>query len=214
MKTGTAEVLNDLLSRYPALEKCEASILDAYTLLIGAVQNKGLILVCGNGGNASDAEHIVGELMKSFVLERPIPSEEKTLLRQYGEIGADLADHLQGTIPSVALVSGIPLSTAISNDIGSEYVFAQKVYGLADENSVLVALSTSGNSVNCMYAAVTAKLKGCPVLVLTGEREGKLANMGDVVIKAPAKLTHEIQEYYLPIYHALCAMLETEVFGA
>lgn len=213
MKPRTQSILGRLIERYPVIAQCSGRILNAYKLLLNTVQTDGLILVCGNGGSAADAEHIIGELMKGFILKRPIPDDEKAFLsKQFAKTGKRLSQNLQCVIPSISLVSTISLSTAISNDNGGEFVFAQKVYGYSRIGSVLLAISTSGNAQNCIYAAMTAKLKGCPVIAMTGESGGQLAEICDVLINVPSKITYEIQELHLPIYHALCAMLESELF--
>jgi D-sedoheptulose 7-phosphate isomerase len=213
MKPRTQNIYEKLMDRYPILVQCSEGILKAYELLLSVVRCGGIILICGNGGSAADAEHITGELMKGFILKRPISDDEKAFLsKHFAETGKILSQKLQGAIPSISLVSTMSIITAVSNDNGGEFIFAQQVYGYCRNDSVLVAISTSGNSLNCTYAAMAAKLKGCPVIALTGESGGRLAEICDVLINAPSKITHEIQELHLPIYHVLCAMLESEIF--
>ena len=205
------EQMERLLLRYPQLKAVETQILDAYKLLEECYKNGNRVYVCGNGGSASDCEHIVGELMKSFRLARPLPEEEKVRWLAGGktEIAYQkLVSHLQQGLPAVSLVSQNALMTAIANDIGSEYVFAQQLYAYANPGDVLLGISTSGNSENVVMAVLTAKAMGVKTLVLSGRDGGRLAGLAEVCVCCPADKTEEIQELHLPVYHALCAMLE------
>lgn len=209
-----APILERFLERYPPLTSLRPHLQQAFSLLARAVAAGGKLLVCGNGGSAADAEHIVGELIKSFAHRRPIPEDERELLRaRYGEAGAKLGERLEGAIPALSLVSPLGLNTAIANDIGYDLVFAQQVYALGQPGDVLIALSTSGNSRNVVCAAQVARLRQVSVLGLTGARGGQLAELSDVCLAVPAELTHEIQEYHLPVYHLLCYGLEAARFG-
>jgi D-sedoheptulose 7-phosphate isomerase len=172
------------------------------------------VLICGNGGSAADSEHIVGELMKGFKLKRPIPQTARAALaRLFPEKGADLADHLQGALPAISLTGHPALSSAFANDVRADMVYAQQVYGYGRPGDMLIALSTSGNSTNILNAAKIAKAFGMAVLGMTGQGGGKLSELSDVCIRVPAEETYRVQELKLPVYHALCAMLEEEFFG-
>ena len=129
------------------------------------------------------------------------------------EYGKLLGEHLQGSLPAIPLTGNIALSTAFANDAVPELVFAQQVYGYGDENSALLGISTSGNSQNVIYAIETAKAKGMATIVLTGENGGKMKKLCDVCICVPATSTPDIQELHLPVYHALCRMIEEAFFG-
>ena len=124
-----------------------------------------------------------------------------------------LIDNLQGALPAISLVSELGLSTAYSNDQAPDLVFAQQVLGQGRKGDVLLGISTSGNSGNVLYAADVARAMGIHVIGLTGQKGGKLALCSDVCIKAPSTETYVIQEYHLPIYHALCLSLEEQFFG-
>lgn len=206
--------LDVLISRYPELEVCREDIEKAYKEIAKAYTNGNKLLACGNGGSAADAEHIVGELMKSFVLERKL---DKDLCRKMEavdpEMGAVLAEHLQGALPAIALDGHIALSTAYMNDCEPLLCFAQQVNGYGVAGDVFLGISTSGNSKNVLYAATVAKAKGMTVIGLTGEKESKLSALADVCIRVPAQETYKIQELHLPVYHTLCLMLETHFFG-
>jgi D-sedoheptulose 7-phosphate isomerase len=173
----------------------------------------GKILVCGNGGSASDAEHIVGELMKSFAYRRPLPQAERHRLLQAFPNAHELADALEGALPSVSLVGQVGLLTAFANDVSYDYGFAQQVYGLGRPGDALVVLSTSGNSRNIVHACQIARVKGLAVLGLTGRHGGHVAPLCDVALRVPADETHVIQELHLPVYHYLCLALEHAFFG-
>ena len=193
----------DLFERYPQLNICAKDIEKALALMVDTYKNDGKILVCGNGGSASDADHIVGELMKGFKLPRKVTDER---------IPEKLREKLQGALPAISLCSQISLMTAIANDNDADMIFAQQVYGLAKTNDLLIAISTSGNSKNVVNAVKVAKALGVKVVALTGKSGGLLKEMADVAICAPSTETYKIQEYHLPIYHYLCAKTEKEMF--
>lgn len=208
------EQLNLLIERYPKLEVCKEDIKKAYELLEAAYSNGRKLLVCGNGGSASDSEHIVGELMKEFKLKRKVYSDHAAALKAIDpELGQVLADHLQGALPTISLTGHSSLQTAYMNDAVPELVFAQQVNGYGKEGDVFLGISTSGNSKNVLYAAVNAKAKGLKVIGLTGAKENKLMKYADVCIRVPETETYKIQELHLPVYHCLCLMLEDQFFG-
>lgn len=208
------DYLDDLIRSYSKLEVCRQSIVEAYELLVESYRNDGKLLVAGNGGSASDAEHIVGELMKSFVLPRKMRLEyAENLVGIEPLIGAELADKLQGALPAIALVNHTALSTAFLNDVDPFLGFAQQIYGYGRENDVFLGITTSGKSKNIIYAAVTAKAKGMKVVALTGKDGGKIKDIADISIIIPEDETYKIQELHLPVYHCLCLMLEREFFG-
>ena len=207
--------LNHLIDRYPKLIVCREDIMEAYTLLENAYSTGRKLLVCGNGGSASDSEHIVGELMKEFKLKRRIYGEQAIALKEIDpELGQVLADNLQGALPAISLTGHSSLQTAFMNDAVPELVFAQQVNGYGKPGDVLLGISTSGNSKNVLYAAVNAKAKGLKVIGLTGAKENKLMKYADVCIRVPETETYKIQELHLPVYHCLCLMLEDKFFGA
>lgn len=212
MKESTLKILDDLIVRYPILSDNKQEILNAYLLLEEAYKNKKKLLVCGNGGSASDSEHIVGELMKRFKKPRAIYPKIYDNLSSYGEAGKKLQNTLEGSLRAISLTSHIALSTAFSNDKEPSVVFAQQLYGLGDKGDVLISISTSGNSENCVLATTLAKVMELRTISLTGKKESELSKISDVTIKVPEIETYKIQELHLPIYHCLCAMLEEEFF--
>lgn len=214
MRTTTIEILEDLFARYPALSCCKPDIKKSAESLIQAFQAGKKLLVCGNGGSAADSEHIVGELMKAFKLERRLDVTIQTTIREhYPDVAEELIENLQGAVPAISLVSETALMTAFGNDMSAQLVYAQQVLSYGQPGDVLLAITTSGNSSNVLHAARIAKIRRVQVIALTGEIGGKIKNLSDICICAPSKVTYLIQEYHLPIYHCLCACVENELFA-
>ena len=208
------EHIDLLISRYAVLEPIKEDIIRAYHILEESYTNGGKVLIAGNGGSAADAEHIAGELMKGFLLPRPVQEEfAQKLIEQDEELGTLLARKLQGALPAVALDGHVALSTATMNDCDPLLSFAQQVNGYGKRNDVFLGISTSGSSKNVLCAAITARAKGMKVIGLTGERNSRLEQLCDVCIKAPGTENYKVQELHLPIYHCLCMMLEERFFG-
>ena len=205
--------MRSLLERYPALLPVRGDIEKALELLTETYRKGGKLLCCGNGGSASDCEHIVGELMKSFKLRRPLNPGFKEKLSQYGDEGAALARTLEGALPAVSLCGHSALSTAYANDRDPYMVFAQQVNGYGNKGDTLLILTTSGNSRNCLYAAYTAKAKDMQIFSVTGEGGGRIAGLSDVCIALPERETYLVQELTLPVYHYICAKLEEAFFA-
>ncbi len=214
MRNEVKVILNQLFEDYPKLESCQESIIEAYHLLQQCYSNRGKVLVCGNGGSAADAEHIVGELMKGFLSKRELTEADKERLRRaFPEEYQYLSVNLQRALPAISLVSQSALSTAFINDVAPDMLFAQQVYGYGRAGDVLIGLSTSGNSKNVVNAVKVAKSFEIHTIGFTGENGGLMKSFCDVTITVPAKETFKVQEYHLPVYHALCAMIEREFFG-
>jgi D-sedoheptulose 7-phosphate isomerase len=206
-------LLEALITKYPELNECVPSIIEAFEFLKVTYHQGGKVLICGNGGSASDSEHIVGELMKGFMSKRPLSNERRQqFLQHFPEEGNFLANHLQGALPAISLVSHSALITAYANDVSAEMIFAQQVYGYGKSGDTVVGLSTSGNSANVVRAMQVAKVLGLRTIGLTGRSGGKLNELCDVTIRVPWERTPDIQERHLPIYHTLCIMLEEEFF--
>lgn len=207
-------ILNDLLKRYPQLDVVASEIEKAGKALIKCYESAGKVLVCGNGGSCSDSDHIVGELMKGFEHKRPVPEDIKVQLKEVGgERGSYLAEKLQHGLPAISLTAHNALITAVANDTDANLIFAQQVVGYGNSGDILIAISSSGNSQNVLDAILVAKAKGLKVIGLTGESGGKMNGLCDVLINVPGKRTASIQEYHLPVYHALCVMVESHFFG-
>lgn len=196
-------MLKELFKTYPDLEICQKDIEAALNLIISTYKNGGKVLVCGNGGSAADSEHIVGELMKGFMLKREVADERIPEL---------LAKKLQGALPAISLVSQVGVLSAFINDVDADMMYAQLVYGYGKEGDLLICLSTSGNSANCVNAAKIAKYIGVRTLSMTGEKDSKLSEISDCTLKVPETETFKVQELHLPLYHYLCAAVEKYFF--
>jgi len=207
------ESLKVLLERYPQLEGMEGDLEAAAALLLETAKTKKIILVAGNGGSAADSEHIVGELMKSFVLPRPLDEAlRRRLIEVDPVLGIHIATHLQQGIGAICLSSHTALGSAFANDVESALSYAQQVVGYGSEGALFWGISTSGNAKNIVQAAVTAKAMGMKVLGMTGHDGGVLKKHCDVCLTVPEKETFRVQELHLPIYHALCIALEEALF--
>lgn len=205
-------IFETLYETYPILESCKQDIEASFRLIADCYKNGGKILVCGNGGSAADSEHIVGELMKGFNLKRPLPSELKDRFAET-ENGRHIAETLQMPLRAISLASHTGLMTAFANDCDADLIFAQQVLGFGDKGDILIALSTSGNSKNVVYAAETAKVLGLDVIAVTGGKESRLSRLSSAAIMLPKYTPFEVQELTLPVYHALCAAVEAEFFN-
>ncbi len=214
LKAETIARVEELISRYPALSRCKDSLDAALNMLCESFRNGHKLLTCGNGGSAADAEHMVGELMKGFLLPRTLGDDLYARMQEICPNEANyFRDNLQGALPAIALVDQIALNTAFANDQAADLSFAQQVLGLGKEGDVLIAITTSGNSANVLYAVQMARVMGVKTIALTGLTGGKVKSLADISICVPENETYRIQEYHLPIYHMLCLALEQEFFG-
>jgi len=204
-KPEVMEHFESLFRRYSSLLPVKEKIMQGYCYMVNAYKNGGKLLICGNGGSAADADHIVGELMKGFYKRRDLSSKDIEIL---GEVG----NKLQGALSAIALTQHNALSTAFANDADPTLVFAQQVYGYGKRGDVLWALSTSGNSKNVVHAVKTAKALGLRTIGMTGGNKSELTDICDICINVPGAKAAEVQELHLPVYHTLCAMLEEEFF--
>ena len=207
------DILNELWEKYPDLKACSSDIVMAFELISKCYRGNGKVLICGNGGSASDSEHIVGELMKSFKSARFLPPEfTERIINHFPENSDYILGHLQGALPAISLTSNSALNTAFANDVAADMIFAQQVLGYGNPGDILLGLSTSGNSVNVIRALQVAKAKDMINIGLTGLSGGKMIDLCDIIIRVPRMSTPDIQELHLPVYHAICLMLEKEFF--
>jgi D-sedoheptulose 7-phosphate isomerase len=206
--------LEELLTRYPVLDACRDDLASALMLMLDTYRKGGKIMVCGNGGSCADAQHIVGELMKGFLLRRPMTKEQREAFADaLGEEDAALfASRMQRGIPAMALDGATGLLTAYANDVDADYIYAQQVFACGQKNDLLIGISTSGNSKNVVNAMKAAKAMGIAGVSLTGAKESKLSALSNVTIRVPETETFKVQELHLPVYHYLCAQMEAIVF--
>ncbi len=153
--------------------------------LIGVLQSGQKIMVCGNGGSAADAQHMVAELVGRFTMERR-------------------------AFPAVALTANSSTLTAWSNDYSYETVFARQVEALAQAGDALIGISTSGNSPNILRAIEAAKSRKVYTIGLTGEG-GRLAGLVELCLCVPSRSTPRIQEAHITVIHILCALIEEKL---
>lgn len=190
----------ELVERYPKLSAVAENTNKAIEAIINCYNNGGKVMLCGNGGSASDCSHIVGELMKGFLKLRPTNSNNEVVSK------------LQKGLPAISLCEASALLSAFCNDVDPNLIFAQQVLGLGKKEDILIGISTSGNAKNVDAAVETAKELGITVIGLTGKDGGLLGKKSDISIIAPENETFKIQECHLPIYHAICAAVEENFF--
>ncbi len=171
------------------IETCVDDIKSAAKIMDQAMKNGNKIIWCGNGGSAADAQHMAAELMGGLV------------------------SHDRKPIPSIALTTDTSFITAWANDTDYSTIFSRQVLGLGQSGDVLIAISTSGNSINIIKAIEIAKTKNIKVIILTGLTAGGMAEMGDVVIRIPSQNTQRIQEGHLLAEHMLCEYVEASIIG-
>lgn len=185
--TTTQDIVTSSLKEHQNIfEKIDSVIIrQTGNIILTAIENGGKILLCGNGGSASDAQHIATELVCRFENERR-------------------------AIPAIALTTDTSALTAISNDYGFEYVFARQIEALANKDDVLIGISTSGNSPNVLAAVMKARERGCKTIGLTGAKGKKIASLCDKSILVPSERTARIQEAHITIGHIWCEMVDAK----
>jgi D-sedoheptulose 7-phosphate isomerase len=208
--------IEQLIQRYPALLVCKGEIEKAFYIMKTSFEAGGQLLAAGNGGSSADSAHIVGELMKGFVKKRPLaPDFIQKLKDACGENPEHceyLAGNIQQGLPAIDLSSHSALITACINDIGGDIIYAQQVFGYGRKGDVFMGISTSGNSKNILYAMIAARVKGMKTIALAGASGGGIKNYADAAVIVPEKETYKVQELHLPVYHALCLMIEEHFF--
>lgn len=202
--------INELIQRYPALASLGEKLALAVEQIKKCYKSGGTVYIAGNGGSSADAEHISGELLKGFMLKRTPKGEELDRLSKELD---DEALLLQRGVPCIPLSSLSAAMTAFCNDVEPSLSFAQLVYALGKQGDILICISTSGNSQNIVKSVKTARALGIYTVALTGEGGGRLSSLCDLTLAVPEKQTYRVQELHLPIYHALCAQVEFELFG-
>lgn len=213
LRPGTEAILSTYAAKAPAVVSMEGSLRTCVELMTGCFQNGGQLLICGNGGSCADADHIVGELVKSFRIRRPLDAELSVALQEQGDDGKKLADCLQSGLPAINLAAHASLMTAMQNDVGGQYSFAQQVVAYGRRDDILLGISTSGNSQNVLFAGAAAKAKGLRTIALTGREGGIMRQTFDLALCANADSTEDIQDLHSTIYHAICAAVEYQFWG-
>ena len=170
---------------------CKEDILTAVDELVTSFKNGNKLLLCGNGGSAADCQHIAAELVIRLAhnLKRP-------------------------ALPAIALTTDTSNLTAGGNDIGFDNVFARSIEGLGNEDDVLLAISTSGNSGNIIKAVEMARSKGMKTMGLLGGSGGRLKSILDLSITIPSSNVQRIQEGHITVAHIICELVENELYGS
>lgn len=206
--------LEILLQNYPQLAVCQDAIQNAVQLIGDCFAANGTLFTCGNGGSSADADHIAGEFLKGFCKKRPADDKTRDALRQFAgeEDGTLLGEKLQRGLRCIPLGDFSSVLSAVRNDLDGQMDYAQVLYALGRPGDVLLGISTSGNSRNVKLAAAVARTLGIKVIGLTGEKGGVLAQNADIAIRVPVQETYRVQEFHLPIYHAICLCVENRFF--
>lgn len=213
MKKKTERFVNDFFEQHITLLPLKASILQTTDLLIAAFRNGNKVLLCGNGGSCADCDHIAGELLKGFLLKRPIDVGVKNIFSEkYGEFGTSISEKLQHGLPAISLTAHGAAISAFANDVDSELVYAQQVMAYGNPGDVLIGISTSGNAKNVAAAVMTANVLNLHTIGMTGKDGGVLASVAEIGLIMPQNETYRIQEDHLAVYHLLCAVVEYELF--
>ena len=211
---NSTDHIEKLLSRHPEI----ASAVPALRVLIddatALFRRGGTFFVAGNGGSAADSDHICGELLKGFLLKRPLSAgDRKKFADLFGADGAECAEKLQGGLPAVSLLSHPALGSAFANDVDADLVYAQQLWALSRPGDIFLGISTGGGAKNIRAALMAAKARGVKTFLLTGNRHGGCEKFSDVVIAVDESETYLVQEQHIAIYHCFCAAVESELFG-
>jgi len=210
MRSTTQSSIDAFFAVRPSLACVKESTTAAIEAIIACYNSSGKVLTAGCGGSMADAEHITGELLKAFRRLRPLNPE---FVASYAALWGEAPPPLESSLPAVCLTGNAAIMTAVMNDIGGDYAFAQTALGLAGPGDAFIAISTSGNSRLLIPAVKVARAKGAIVVVLTGRDGGAMKHLADIAILAPADETYLIQELHVQLYHLICAAVEEEFFG-
>ena len=178
------ELTESILVKQTIIRTMVREIGDAAELIITSYRMGGKVILFGNGGSASDAQHIAAELVGRFMLSRK-------------------------ALPAIALTVNTSILTAIANDMGFDKVFTRQIEALATERDVVIGISTSGKSTNVLEAIELAKSKGAKTIALIGSDSSKI--VADLVLAVPSSSTPRIQEAHITIGHIICGLVEKEL---
>ena len=189
---GEIEILNACLEENiqaarKFLERNQAGIIRGAHLIAGALRRGRKLLICGNGGSAADSQHIAAEFVGNF-------------------------SHVRPGLPAIALSADSATITSLGNDFGFEWIFARQVEALGVPGDVLIVITTSGQSRNILRAVEEARKKRMTVLALAGKGGGRLRKLAPDMLLVPARSTPRIQEVFMLVIHAICALVEARLF--
>ncbi len=183
---------NSIAVKQQTLADIAEQIASAGDRMVQSLLNEGKIMACGNGGSAADSQHFTSELINRFEAERP-------------------------ALPAIALTTDTSAITSIANDYHYDDVFSRQIHALGREPDVLLAISTSGQSNSIVQAIEAAHEREMTVIALTGKDGGNVARAlsdDDIELRVPAEQTARIQETHITIIHALCDLIDHQLFGA
>ena len=184
-----AAAFEETSRNFQALKASAPAVAQAAERVWTALQGDGAVFFCGNGGSAADAQHLATELVGRYLKDRP-------------------------ALRAIALTVDTSALTAIANDYGFDHVFARQLRGLARTGDVLVALSTSGSSINVVAAIDAARDLGVTTIGLTGADGGRMAEACDLCIRVPSTRTPRIQEMHIAVGHMVCELVERRFVDA
>jgi D-sedoheptulose 7-phosphate isomerase len=187
VKNGYIDYLDEHRNLFSKLYEIKSSVSKVGELLCNTLKSRNKILICGNGGSASDAQHFAAELVGRFEKERK-------------------------GLPAIALTTDTSILTALGNDYGYDTIFARQVEALSVSGDTLIGISTSGNSNNVIFAVESAKNIGVQTIGLLGRDGGKIASLVDKAVIVPHSVTARIQEAHIFIIHFWAALIEKELF--
>lgn len=181
------QINNELREHIKVVEEIasnqEEEIEEISQLILNCYKNNGKVILFGNGGSAADAQHIAGELIAKFKLERR-------------------------SLPAISLTTNTSVILAIGNDYSFDRVFERQVEGLVSGRDVVIGISTSGNSENVIRGILKAKEKGAKTIAFTGRSGGRLKEIVDVLFNVPSDSTPRIQEVHITVAHIICGLVE------
>ena len=211
---NSTDHIEKLLSRHPEIASSVPALRVLIADAVALFRRGGTFFVAGNGGSAADSDHICGDLLKGFLLKRPLhASDRKKFADLFGDEGAECADKLQGGLRAVSLLSHPALSSAFANDVDADLVYAQQLWALGREGDIFLGISTGGGAKNIRAALMAAGARGVKSFLLTGNRHGACEKYADVVIAVDEKETYLIQEKHIVLYHNFCMAVESELFS-
>lgn len=196
-----------LLNNKPSLRKVIPGFLVICEQTINTFEHGNRLFVGGNGGSMADAQHIVGELNKSFNRDRSLSSKERDKFTDLPD-SQTLCEELEWGLPAITLGANSSVLSAISNDNGYNLSLAQELYALGNKGDLFLGISTSGNSENVVLATEVALAKDLGTAGLTGQTGGRLAQLSEFTVQVPAESTDSVQELHQPLYHGLCGVVE------
>ena len=183
---------NSIAVKQKTFDSIAEQIAQAGDKLVQSLLNEGKIMACGNGGSAADSQHFTSELINRFEAERP-------------------------ALPAIALTTDSSTITSIANDYRYDDIFARQIHALGREHDILLAISTSGQSNSIVQAIEAAHERDMSVIALTGKDGGLVAKSlsdDDIELRVPSEQTARIQESHITIIHALCDLIDHQLFGA